>query len=74
MLNISLDAINDINKKLAQAEAVSSLMMASFDSDIRLNDELSASIAWAITDLITDARQLLKKETCSKTQVTGGNE
>ena len=74
MPNISLDTIDIINKKPAQADAISALIIAGYESDIRLNDDISASVAWTISDLIMDVKQLLKNEVKDKAQsATRGN-
>lgn len=70
MPNISLDTIDIINKKLSQADAISALIMVSYESDIRLNDDISASVIWTVSDLILDVKQLLKSETENKAQST----
>ncbi|MWN05103.1 hypothetical protein [Gilliamella sp. Pas-s95] len=63
MANISLDAINTINTKLGQANAIATLLMVDCDSDIPINDELRAYALNAVSDLINDSKKLFRSET-----------
>lgn len=63
MANISLDAINTINKKLGQADAITMLLMLDCDSDMSINDELRAYALDAVMDLISDSKKLFRSET-----------
>ncbi|NUE94998.1 hypothetical protein GYW75_01125 [Gilliamella sp. ESL0232] len=63
MANISLDAMNTINKKLGQADAITTLLMLDCDSDIPINDELRAYALDAVSDLINDSKKLFRSET-----------
>ena len=56
MANISLDAINTINSKLGQADAITMLLMCECDSGSQLSDELRSYVLGAISDLITDSK------------------
>lgn len=63
MANISLDAINTINSKLGQADAITTLLMCECDSGSQLSEELRSYVLGAISDLITDSKQLFRSET-----------
>ncbi|MCO6537698.1 MAG: hypothetical protein J6567_07050 [Gilliamella sp.] len=63
MANISLDAINTINTKLGQANAITTLLMVDCDSDTPINDELRAYALDAVSDLINDSKKLFRSET-----------
>ncbi|MCO6544550.1 MAG: hypothetical protein J6583_08325 [Gilliamella sp.] len=63
MANISLDAINTINTKLGQADAITTLLMLDCDSDMPINDELRAYALDAVSDLINDSKKLFRSET-----------
>ncbi|MFQ0995664.1 hypothetical protein ACGH6Q_11735 [Gilliamella sp. BG2] len=63
MANISLDAINTINTKLGQANAITTLLMVDCDSDTPINDELRAYALNAVSDLINDSKKLFRSET-----------
>ena len=66
MANISLDAVDSINSKLDQANAIATLLMSECDKDTKLSDELRSYVLWAISDLITDSKKLFSSETESK--------
>ena len=66
MANISLDAIDTINAKLDQANAIATLLMSECYKDTKLSDELRSYVLWAISDLITDSKKLFSSETESK--------
>ena len=66
MANISLDAVDTINSKLDQANAIATLLMSECDKDTKLSDELRSYVLWAISDLITDSKKLFSSETESK--------
>ena len=66
MPNISLDAIDTINSKLDQANAIATLLMCECDKDTKLSNELRSYVLWAISDLITDSKKLFSSETESK--------
>lgn len=66
MANISLDAVDSINSKLDQANAIVTLLMSECDKDTKLSDELRSYVLWAISDLITDSKKLFSSETESK--------
>ncbi|OCF92564.1 hypothetical protein B6D16_12915 [Gilliamella apicola] len=66
MANISLDAVDSINSKLDQANAITTLLMSECDKDTKLSDELRSYVLWAISDLITDSKKLFSSETESK--------
>ncbi|OCG23141.1 hypothetical protein [Gilliamella sp. App4-10] len=63
MANISLDAINTINTKLGQANAITTLLMVDCDSNTPINDELRAYALDAVSDLINDSKKLFRSET-----------
>jgi hypothetical protein len=63
MANISLDAINTINTKLGQVNAITTLLMTDCDSDMPINDELRAYALDAVMDLISDSKKLFRSET-----------
>ncbi|MCO6539797.1 MAG: hypothetical protein J6569_06655 [Gilliamella sp.] len=63
MANISLDAINTINTKLGQANAITTLLMVDCDPDTPINDELRAYALDAVSDLINDSKKLFRSET-----------
>lgn len=63
MANISLDAINTINSKLGQANAITILLMCDCDSDTPINDELRDYALSAIFDLVSDSKALFRSET-----------
>ncbi|OCG38548.1 hypothetical protein [Gilliamella sp. Gris1-4] len=63
MANISLDAINTINTKLGQANAITTLLMTDCDSNTPINDELRAYALDAVSDLINDSKKLFRSET-----------
>jgi hypothetical protein len=63
MANISLVAINTINTKLEQANAITTLLMVDCDSDTPINDELRAYALDAVSDLINDSKKLFRSET-----------
>jgi hypothetical protein len=63
MANISLDAMNTINSKLGQADAITTLLMVDCDSDTPINDELRAYALDAVSDLINDSKKLFRSET-----------
>ncbi|OCG39448.1 hypothetical protein [Gilliamella sp. Bif1-4] len=63
MANISLDAMNTINTKLGQANAITMLLMVDCDSDMPINDELRAYALDAVSDLINDSKKLFRSET-----------
>ena len=63
MPNISLDAVDTINSKLDQANAIATLLMSECDKDTKLSDELRSYVLWAISDLITDSKKLFSSET-----------
>jgi hypothetical protein len=63
MANISLDAINTINTKLGQAEAITMLLIIDCDSGMAINDELRASALDAVMDLVSDSKKLFRSET-----------
>ncbi|KDN09536.1 hypothetical protein [Gilliamella sp. Imp1-1] len=63
MANISLDAMNTINTKLGQANAITTLLMVDCDSDTPINDELRAYALDAVSDLINDSKKLFRSET-----------
>lgn len=63
MLNISLEAVNIINYKLSQADAITALLMCDCDSDFPVNNELRSDALGAISDLITDSKKLFRAET-----------
>ena len=62
MLNISLDAIDTINAKLGQADAITMLLRRECDEVTKLSDELRSYALWALTDLIIDSKKLLDSE------------
>ena len=66
MANISLDAVDSINSKLDQANAIATLLISECDKDTKLSDELRSYVLWAISDLITDSKKLFSSETESK--------
>ena len=66
MANISLDAVDSINSKHDQANAIVTLLMTECDKDTKLSDELRSYVLWAISDLITDSKKLFSSETESK--------
>ena len=66
MANISLDAVDSINSKLDQANAIATLLMSECDKDTKLSNELRSYVLWAISDLITDSKKLFSSETESK--------
>lgn len=63
MANISLDAINTINTKLGQANAITTLLMVDCDSNTSINEELSSYALDAVSDLINDSKKLFRSET-----------
>ena len=63
MANISLDAINTINQKLGQADAITTLLMLECDADMQINNELRSYALGAISDLISDSKTLFRSET-----------
>lgn len=63
MANISLDAIDTINSKLGQANAISILLILECDSGSQLNDELRSYALGAISDLVSDSKALFRSET-----------
>jgi len=63
MANISLDAINTINTKLGQANAITTLLMVDCDSDTPINEELRSYALDAVSDLINDSKKLFRSET-----------
>lgn len=63
MANISMDAINTINYKLSQADAITALLMCDCESDMPINDQLRADVLGAISDLISDSKTLFRAET-----------
>lgn len=63
MANISLDAMNTINTKLGQANAITTLLMVDCDSDTPINNELRAYALDAVSDLINDSKKLFRSET-----------
>lgn len=63
MPNISLEAVNIINTKLGQADAITILLMCDCDSEMPINDELRSSALHAVSDLITDSKKLFRAET-----------
>ncbi|WP_334325044.1 hypothetical protein [Gilliamella apicola] len=66
MPNISLDAVDTINSKLDQANAITTLLMCECNEDTKLSNELRSYVLWAISDLITDYKKLFSSETESK--------
>jgi hypothetical protein len=63
MANISLDAMNTINAKLGQANAITTLLMADCDSNTPINEELRSYALDAVSDLINDSKKLFRSET-----------
>lgn len=63
MANISKDAVETINKKLTQADAITSLLMSDCDTDMQINDDLRSSALWTVSDLIIDAKKLFREQT-----------
>ncbi|OCG47253.1 hypothetical protein A9G34_02645 [Gilliamella sp. Choc4-2] len=63
MANISLDAINTINTKLGQAEAITMLLMIEYNSNTAISDKLRSSALDAVSDLINDSKKLFRSET-----------
>lgn len=63
MANTSLDAIDTINSKLGQANAILILLMIECDSGSQLNDELRSYALSAISDLVSDSKALFRSET-----------
>jgi hypothetical protein len=63
MANISLDAINTINTKLGQAEAITMLLMIECDSNTAISDKLRSSALDAVMDLISVSKKLFRSET-----------
>ncbi|MWN89448.1 hypothetical protein GQ597_01795 [Gilliamella sp. Pra-s65] len=63
MANISLDAINTINTRLGQTNAISTLLIADCDSNTPINEELRAYAFDAVSDLINDSKKLFRSET-----------
>lgn len=63
MANISMDAINIINSKLSQADAITTLLMCDCDSNMPINDQLRSDVLGAISDLISDSKTLFRAET-----------
>lgn len=66
MANISMEAIDIINYKLSQADAITTLLICDCDSDMPINDQLRSDVLGAISDLITDSKALFRAETESK--------
>lgn len=63
MANISMNAINTINSKLGQANAITTLLMCDCDSNTPINDELRDYALSAIFDLVSDSKALFRSET-----------
>lgn len=70
MPNISLEAVDIINYKLNQADAVTTLLICDCDSDSPINKELRSDALGAISDLITDSKKLFRAETERKESVS----
>ena len=69
MANISLDAIDYINTKLDQAQAITALLMDDCDSNVPIGDKTRSYALWAISDLISDSKKLFRDETERKEKV-----
>ena len=66
MANISIKAIDIINSKLSQADAITTLLICDCDSDMPINDQLRPDVLGAVSDLISDSKKLFRTETVHK--------